>query len=40
LGGTNKDLANLERTKDKPQETEEFIAADPTVSFFYYVLYI
>ncbi|XP_011496400.1 PREDICTED: signal recognition particle receptor subunit alpha homolog [Ceratosolen solmsi marchali] len=31
LGGTNKDLANLERTKDKPQEAGEYIAADSTI---------
>ncbi|XP_003425102.1 signal recognition particle receptor subunit alpha homolog isoform X2 [Nasonia vitripennis] len=31
LGGTNKDLANLERTKDKPDDTGEYVAADTTI---------
>ncbi|XP_076237990.1 signal recognition particle receptor alpha isoform X2 [Calliopsis andreniformis] len=31
LGGTTKDLANLERTKDKPEESGDFVAADTTL---------
>ncbi|XP_014234558.1 signal recognition particle receptor subunit alpha homolog isoform X2 [Trichogramma pretiosum] len=31
LGGNNKDLANLERTKDKPLEGTEYVAADTTI---------
>ncbi|KAJ8684405.1 hypothetical protein QAD02_020197 [Eretmocerus hayati] len=31
LSGTNKDLADLERTKDKPEEAREYIAADTTI---------
>ncbi|XP_015594091.1 signal recognition particle receptor subunit alpha homolog isoform X2 [Cephus cinctus] len=28
LGGTNKDLANLERTRDKPEESGDYVPAD------------
>lgn len=31
LGGTTKDLATLERTKDKPEEGGDYVAADTTV---------
>ncbi|XP_017794131.1 PREDICTED: signal recognition particle receptor subunit alpha homolog isoform X4 [Habropoda laboriosa] len=31
LGGTNKDLATLERTKDKPEESGDYVAADQTL---------
>ncbi|XP_014207744.1 signal recognition particle receptor subunit alpha homolog isoform X2 [Copidosoma floridanum] len=31
LSGTNKDVANLERTKDKPEESREYVAADTTI---------
>ncbi|XP_076620734.1 signal recognition particle receptor alpha [Colletes latitarsis] len=31
LGGTIKDLATLERTKDKPEESGDFVAADKTL---------
>lgn len=32
LGGTTKDLANLERTKDKPEESGDYVPADKTVN--------
>lgn len=32
LGGTSKDLANLERTKDRPEESSDYVAADTTVN--------
>lgn len=32
LGGTIKDLATLERTKDKPEESGDYVAADKTVN--------
>ncbi|XP_076749158.1 signal recognition particle receptor alpha isoform X2 [Xylocopa sonorina] len=31
LGGTTKDLANLERTKDKPEDNGDYVAADKTL---------
>ncbi|EFN63821.1 Signal recognition particle receptor subunit alpha-like protein [Camponotus floridanus] len=31
LGGTTKDLATLERTKDKPEESGDYVAADITL---------
>nr|XP_012152121.1 PREDICTED: signal recognition particle receptor subunit alpha homolog [Megachile rotundata] len=31
LGGTTKDLATLERTKDKPEESGDYVAADTTL---------
>ncbi|XP_011172966.1 signal recognition particle receptor subunit alpha homolog isoform X1 [Solenopsis invicta] len=31
LGGTTKDLATLERTKDKPEENDEYVAANTTL---------
>ena len=31
LGGTTKDLANLERTKDKPEESGDYVPADKTL---------
>lgn len=31
LGGTVKDLAALERTKDKPEESGDYVGADKTV---------
>ncbi|XP_033209961.1 signal recognition particle receptor subunit alpha homolog isoform X2 [Belonocnema kinseyi] len=31
LGGTNKDLATLERTKDKPEDEGDYIGADTTL---------
>ncbi|XP_043284577.1 signal recognition particle receptor subunit alpha homolog isoform X2 [Venturia canescens] len=31
LGGTNKDLASLERTKDRPEEAGEYVQADTTL---------
>lgn len=34
LGGTTKDLATLERTKDKPEESGDYVAADTAVIFF------
>lgn len=43
LGGTAKDLATLERTKDKPEESGDYVAADIAVmsfSFFYSNLFI
>lgn len=32
LGGTNKDLVNLERTTDKPEDADNSIQADTSVS--------
>lgn len=40
LGGTTKDLATLERTKDKPEESGNYVAADTTVIFFLFLLLI
>lgn len=34
LGGTTKDLASLERTKDKPEENDDYVAANTVVIFF------
>jgi len=34
LGGTTKDLATLERTKDKPEENDDYVAANTAVIFF------
>lgn len=34
LGGTTKDLATLERTKDKPEESGNYVAANTAVIFF------
>lgn len=39
LGGTAKDLAILERTRDKPEESGDYIPADITVMFFFLFIY-
>lgn len=38
LGGTTKDLAGLERTKDKPEESGDYVPADTTVIIFLHIL--
>lgn len=34
LSGTAKDLATLERTKDKPEKSDDYIAANTAVIIF------
>lgn len=38
LGGTNKDMASLERTKDKPAENGDYVAADTTVKNILFII--
>lgn len=39
LGGTTKDLASLERTKDKPEENDDYVAANTAVIFFSFAFF-